>query len=62
MNCTGGMQRFIHYLGDKLERAGCSTDHAKQDADVLIVQTAVASARTKEIILFGDDTEHMPWH
>ena len=67
VNFTGGMivqskkenslqnkinkQRLIHYLADKLERAGCSTDHAKQDADVLIVQTAVASATTKETVI-----------
>ena len=50
-------QRFIHYLAGKLERAGCSTDHAKQDADVLIGQTAVASARTKETVITGDDTD-----
>ena len=50
-------QRFIHYLADKLERAGCSTDHTKQDADVFIVQTAVASARTKETVITGDDTD-----
>ena len=49
-------QRFIHYLADKLERAECSTDHAKEDADVLIVQIAAASARTKETVIIGDDT------
>ena len=50
-------QRFIHYLSDKLEEAGCRTDHSKQDADVLIVQTAVASATTKDTVLVGDDTD-----
>ena len=49
--------RFIHYLSDNLERAGCSVDHAKYDADVLIVPTAVASARHKETVLIGDDTD-----
>jgi len=73
VNFTGGMviqskkeeflknvtnkQRFIVYLGDKLERAGCNIDHAKHDADVLIVQTAVASARIKDTVLIGDDTD-----
>ena len=32
-------------------------DSAKQDADVLIVQTTVASAQTKHTILVGDDTD-----
>ena len=32
-------------------------DSAKQDADVLIVQTTVASAQTKHNILVGDDTD-----
>ena len=52
-----GKQRFIHYVAGKLERAGCSTDHAKEDADVIIVQTAVASARTKETIIIADGTD-----
>ena len=48
LNNKTNKQRFIHYLGDKLERAGCSVDHAKDDADVLIVKTAVASARRQQ--------------
>ena len=32
-------------------------DSAKQDADVLIVQTTIASAQTKDTILVGDDTD-----
>ena len=32
-------------------------DSAKQDADVLIVQTTVASVQTKHTILVGDDTD-----
>ena len=34
-------QRFICFVSDKLERAGCSVDHAKDNADILIVQTTV---------------------
>ena len=47
LNSKANKQRFIHYLSDNLERAGCSVDHAKDDADVIIVLTAVASARHK---------------
>ena len=32
-------------------------DSAKQDADVLIVQTTIASAKSKDTILVGDDTD-----
>ena len=32
-------------------------DSAKQDADVLGVQTTVAPAQTKDAILVGDDTD-----
>ena len=39
--------------------AGCSTNHAKQDTDVLIVQTAVPSARTKESVIIGDDADSL---
>ena len=34
-------QRFLSLLGSFLEKAGCSTIHAKADADVPIVETAV---------------------
>ena len=57
LNNKANKQRFIHYLSDNLERAGCSVDHAKYDADVLIVLTAVASVRHKETVLIGDDTD-----
>ena len=32
-------------------------DSAKQDTDLLIVQTTIASAQTKDTILVGDDTD-----
>ena len=57
LNNKANKQRFIHYLSDNLEIAGCNVDHAKDDADVLIVLTAVASARQKETVLIGDDTD-----
>ena len=49
LNNKANKQRFIHYLSDNLERAGCSVDHAKYDADVLIVLTAVALPGTKRL-------------
>ena len=63
-NDKANKQRFIHYLSDNLDtvererkRAGCSVDHAKDDADVLILLTAVASARQKYTVLIGDDID-----
>ena len=55
LNNSVNKQRFILFLSDKLERAGCHVDHAKHDADVLIIQTAVASARNKDTVVIGDD-------
>ena len=48
LNNKANKQRFIHYLSDNLERAGCRVDHAKYDADVV---------RHKEPVLIGDDTD-----
>ena len=50
-------QKFIHLLGDKLQQSGCSTIHAKGDADLLIVQTVIQSARSIITVLVGDDTD-----
>ena len=59
LNNKANKQRFIHYLSDNLdrERAGCRVDHSKDDADVLIVLTAVTSARHKYTLLIRDDTD-----
>jgi len=51
-------QKFINLLIDKLEMAGCTTDHATGDApDLLIVQTTVTSAKCIPTVLVGDDTD-----
>ena len=41
------------------KRTGCCTDHAKHNADVLVVQSDVASAKMKnnDMVLVGDDTD-----
>lgn len=49
--------RFLSLLGFYLEQSGCEIKHAKGDADVLIVQTAVESAKSKASVLVGDDTD-----
>ena len=53
-------QRFIDLLSDKLECHGCQTDHAKSDADLLIVQTAIAAAASqpnKTTVVVTEDTD-----
>ena len=57
LNSKANKQRSIHYLNDNLDRAAFTVYHAKYDADVPIVQTAVASAWHKETVLIGDDTD-----
>ena len=47
----------INLLSKKLEKAGCLIIHARGDADLLIVKTAVESARSTDTILVGDDTD-----
>ena len=50
-------QRFIAMLSKRLEQMGCEVQMARGDADVLIVQTAIAAADKKETVLVGDDTD-----
>ena len=57
LNNEENKQRFIHFLSDKLERAGCDTNHAVNAADVLIIKAAVVSAHTKTTAVIGDDTD-----
>ena len=50
-------QRFLIMLSEALQNVGCVTHHANGDADLLIVKTAVESARTDTTVLVGDDTD-----
>ena len=50
-------QQFIDYLGKALCQSGCQVFHAKEDADLLIVQKAVEAAKTTKTVLVGDDTD-----
>ena len=54
---TVNKQKFINVLHDALKRTDCTILHAKGDADVLIVETTVESAKTADTILVMDDTE-----
>ena len=50
-------QNFIDMLCHYLQLAGCLTEHAEEDSDLLIAQTAVQSAATKNTVLVADDTD-----
>ena len=50
-------RRFITALSAELRKSGVHTEHAKQDADLLIVQTAVAASLNQTIVVVGDDTD-----
>ena len=50
-------QKFINLLSENLEHAGYSTRHAKGDADVMIVDTAITKARDQTTVLIGEDTD-----
>ena len=50
-------QRVINTLIHFLQENNCPTYHAEGDADVLIVKTAVESARDRNTVLVGDDTD-----
>ena len=43
-------------MSTKLCENGCTTINAKEDADVLIVQTALELANTCDVVLIGEDT------
>ena len=50
-------QRFIHFLSQNLETAGCAVVQAQGDADTLIVQKAIESTHEQDTALIGDDTD-----
>jgi hypothetical protein len=50
-------QKFINLLSEKLLNAGCNVIQAPDDADLLIVKTAVESAKSNSTVLVGDDTD-----
>ena len=54
---TKNKQRFINMLGFRLEAIGCQVHHAKGDADVLVVETAVACAEKNDTVVVADDTD-----
>ena len=52
-NVANKQNMLSHYL----QLAECLTEHAEEDADLLIAQTAVQSAATKNTVLVADDTD-----
>jgi hypothetical protein len=53
----GNKQRFVTLLKDTYNANGIAAIQAEDDADLLIVQTAVAKSDNKEVVVFGEDTD-----
>lgn len=56
-SCQGNKSRFIKQLGNHLEQKGYEIMHAQGDADLLIVQTAIAKSKIKKTVVIGEDTD-----
>ena len=54
---THDKQRLIKLLGEKLQLSGCNIIHVPGDADLMIVQMAVRSAKSITTVPVGDDTD-----
>ena len=54
---TANIQRLIKLLGEKLQLSGCNIIHAPGDAELMILQMAVQSAKSITTVLVGDDTD-----
>ena len=54
---TTNKQSFINMLSSYIQKVNCQTYHSQADADLLIVQKAVVSARNVNTVLVGDDTD-----
>ncbi|CAC5394798.1 unnamed protein product [Mytilus coruscus] len=50
-------QRFITLLQETFIESGIDALQAQDDADLLIVQTAVTKSHAKEVVVFGEDTD-----
>ena len=50
-------QRFIELLSDQLRKAGCTTVHADEDADLPLVKTALEKSLERNVTLIGEDTD-----
>ncbi|KAK3104651.1 hypothetical protein FSP39_007130 [Pinctada imbricata] len=50
-------QRFIDLLGAKLKETGCLVLNARDDADIMIVQTALSISKEEDVVLIGKDTD-----
>ena len=49
-------QRFLNAIGSCLKTAACTVIHSKADADLLIIQTAIESSRSKLTTVIMEDT------
>ena len=46
-------EQFIHLIGDKLKKDGCTVNFAEEDADVEIVKASLDASLTNDVTLIG---------
>lgn len=56
---SSNKQSFINILSRYLQKVGCKTHISQADADLLIVQTALESARANTVLLEDDTDLHV---
>ena len=54
---SANKQKFIFMLGECLMGDGFSVHHANDDADFLIVETAIELAKAETVTVLGEDTD-----
>jgi len=57
LNDSKNKQRFVTFLGEELQKNGCSVFFDQGDADVQIVKKALEIAKEVDTVLIGDDTD-----
>ena len=57
LSSTQNKQRIIRYIGEKLRAKRFEVVHTKDDADYLIVKTAITKAENSETIVLGNNTD-----
>ncbi|CAC5369996.1 unnamed protein product [Mytilus coruscus] len=50
-------QRFVEILMDTFQEHSVEAIQAKEDADLLIVKTAVEKSNRQEVVIYGEDTD-----
>ena len=55
---------MVNLIGETLSESGIDVKHAREDADLLTVQTTIQYAKSIQTIVIGEDTDILIllWH